>query len=263
MIPRGYITEWSARAPWQNDEQIEQDLIISRVLCEIYRDEFLAERLAFRGGTALHKLYIKPAARYSEDIDLVQIRSEPIKPTIQSLQDRLSFMGDASINQSRDNNTLIFKVAAESVMPLSIRLKIEINCREHLSELGFRMHPFEVRSSWFSGQCEIMTYELEELLGTKLRALYQRRKGRDLFDIHAALNHMHGMDIDKLIACYRRYMDYSAGKTPSKKQYLLNMNQKIGHSEFYGDIKGLLRPGIEYDHNQAWNQVREQIIERL
>ena len=39
-----------------------------------------------------------------------------------------------------------------------------------------------MENSWFSGRCELTTYALEELLGTKLRALYQRAKGRDLFD---------------------------------------------------------------------------------
>jgi len=73
MIPRGYITEWSGKVPWNNMHQVEQDLIISRVLVTMYNDEYLSKRLAFRGGTAIHRLYLAPQARYSEDIDLVQI----------------------------------------------------------------------------------------------------------------------------------------------------------------------------------------------
>jgi predicted nucleotidyltransferase component of viral defense system len=263
MIPQAYITEWSSVAPWPANEQIEQDLIISRVLCDIYRDKFLAERLAFRGGTALHKLYLSPAMRYSEDIDLVQIPSEPIKPTIQALRERLNYMGDANVQQKRDNNTLIFKIAAESVTPITIRLKIEINCREHFSVLGYKTFPFEVNSSWYSAQCDIKTFELEELLGTKMRALYQRRKGRDLFDLYASLLLHPDIDVVKIIKCYRRYMDFSSGSSPTKKQYLLNMVHKIDHPEFYGDTKGLLRPEINYDHRLAWKQVREQLIERI
>jgi predicted nucleotidyltransferase component of viral defense system len=79
MIPQAYITEWSNHAPWQTNEQIEQDFVICKALVEIFKDEFLADSLAFRGGTALHKLYLQPQSRYSEDIDLVQIRPEPIK----------------------------------------------------------------------------------------------------------------------------------------------------------------------------------------
>lgn len=57
----------------------------------IFSDEFLASQLAFRGGTALHKLYLSPKSRYSEDIDLVQIEAEPIKPILSRLGEVLDF----------------------------------------------------------------------------------------------------------------------------------------------------------------------------
>ena len=72
MIPRDYITQWRERAPWSEDFQVEQDLIISRALVAVFSDPVLAEVLAFRGGTALYKLYLTPPARYSEDIGLIQ-----------------------------------------------------------------------------------------------------------------------------------------------------------------------------------------------
>ena len=82
MINRTAIQQWSEHAPWIDNAQIEQDLIICRALVAIFGDEFLASQLAFRGGTALHKLYLSPQPRYSEDIDLVQINPGPIKPII-------------------------------------------------------------------------------------------------------------------------------------------------------------------------------------
>ena len=93
MIPQAYITEWSKNVPWKTNEQVEQDLVICRALVEIFNDKFLSDSLAFRGGTALHKLFLQQQPRYSEDIDLVQVRSEPIKETIQHLQKTLSFLG--------------------------------------------------------------------------------------------------------------------------------------------------------------------------
>jgi predicted nucleotidyltransferase component of viral defense system len=69
MIPITEIRAWSNVVPWVNDEQIEQDLVICRSVVEIYSDKFLSENLVFRGGTALHKLYLNPQPRYSEDID--------------------------------------------------------------------------------------------------------------------------------------------------------------------------------------------------
>lgn len=93
MIPQQYITEWSEIAPWKANEQVEQDLIISRTLVELFSDEFIAERVAFRGGTAIHKLYLEPQPRFSEDIDLVQISAEPIGSTINKIRKLLSFLG--------------------------------------------------------------------------------------------------------------------------------------------------------------------------
>ena len=85
MIPKPFIAKWKDQSPWGTNEQAEQDLIISRTLVEIFSDDFLEENLAFRGGTALHKLYLSPASRYSEDIDMVQIKAGPIKPVLQRI----------------------------------------------------------------------------------------------------------------------------------------------------------------------------------
>ena len=82
MIPQKYIIEWSKTSPWQSSTQVEQDLVIERALVRIFSDPFLQENLAFRGGTALHKFFLSPQVRYSEDIDLVQINEGPIKPVL-------------------------------------------------------------------------------------------------------------------------------------------------------------------------------------
>jgi len=79
MIPEFSIQEWRGLVPWNSDAMVEQDLVICRALVSVFNDEFLRENLAFRGGTALHKLYLAPQPRYSEDIDLVQIKPGPIK----------------------------------------------------------------------------------------------------------------------------------------------------------------------------------------
>ena len=90
LIPRAHIVEWRSLVPWISDAQVEQDLIISRALVAIFQNPFLAARLAFRGGTALHKLYFDIPRRYSEDIDLVQIIPAPIGQVIDTLQQFLN-----------------------------------------------------------------------------------------------------------------------------------------------------------------------------
>lgn len=58
MIPFDFITEWRAEAPWAADAQVEQDLILSRALVAMFSVPEVAQRLAFRGGTALYKLHV-------------------------------------------------------------------------------------------------------------------------------------------------------------------------------------------------------------
>lgn len=65
MIDNASILTWNEQVPWEDHAKVEQDLLICRCLVAIYSDEFLASQLAFRGGTALHKLYLSPQPRYS------------------------------------------------------------------------------------------------------------------------------------------------------------------------------------------------------
>jgi len=262
MIPESAILEWSNSIPWKSNAQIEQDLIICRALVELFSDEYLASHLAFRGGTALHKLYLHPQPRYSEDIDLVQIKAEPIKDTIVRISEVLSWLGKPVVKQKANNNTLIFRFESEMPPVLPIRLKVETNCREHFNVLGLMKQQFTVRTRWYSGTCNITTYHLEELLGTKLRALYQRRKGRDLFDLYKALSTKE-MDTGKIIECYRRYMDFVVDKPPTQKEFLLNMEAKIADEEFLGDTNLLLRPEETYNPQVAYELVKSQLIEKL
>jgi predicted nucleotidyltransferase component of viral defense system len=263
MIPQAYITEWSHKVPWQTNEQVEQDLVICRALTEIFKDAFLANHLAFRGGTALHKLYLSPQPRYSEDIDLVQITAEPIKETIERIRDILSFLGKPVVKQKANNNTLVFRFESEIAPVMPIRLKVETNCREHFSVLGWTKFPFSVESEWYADSCEITTYPLEELLGTKLRALYQRRKGRDLFDLYTAITQKE-LNFDHILACYREYMKFVVGtNAPTQKEFLLNMEEKMVDTEFLGDTQLLLRNGEAYNPRKAYALVKNKLIEKI
>lgn len=263
MIPQAYITEWSSQVPWRTNEQVEQDLVICRALVEIFSDPFLSERLAFRGGTALHKLYLQPQPRYSEDIDLVQIKEEPFGPVIDRLREKLAFLGEPVRKQKEHNNTLVFRFESEFPPVQRLRLKVETNCREHFSVLGLTKIPFNVESSWFKGTCEITTYKLEELLGTKLRALYQRRKGRDLFDLHKALISKENLDHSNLIKCYLEYIRFSTGQAPSQQQFIDNIEAKMKDSEFLGDITALIRPTEPYKQEEAYELFKNKLISRL
>jgi len=262
MINSAAIQQWSEYAPWIENAQIEQDLIICRALVAIFSDDFLASELAFRGGTALHKLYLSPQPRYSEDIDLVQINPGPIKPIMYRLGEVLDFLPDRVTKQKRYNNTMWFRMESEIPPTIPIRLKIEINCFEHFNVLGLTKMPFNVENSWFTGEAQLTTYHFEELLGTKLRALYQRKKGRDLFDLYIALKQKE-MDVNKVLECYKRYMEFVVGKAPTYKQFVNNMEEKMNDLEFLNDTHSLLRSGIEFNPTEAYKLIYETFIDKM
>ena len=263
MIPKPYIAKWQDHAPWKQFYQVEQDLVISRALVEIFSDDFLRENLAFRGGTALHKLYLNPAPRYSEDIDLVQIKAGPIKPIMERLKEVITFFEEPRKTQVKGHGAKALYRFTSEYEEIRLRLKLEINCKEHFNVLDWVDFPFEVQSEWFSGKCEIRTYSINELLGTKLRALYQRSKGRDLFDLDYSRLNME-LNIDEIIYCFKEYTTFATGnKPPSKKEFLMNIEEKEIAPDFTGDMEALLRSEIAYNQEEAFAWLKKQILEKM
>jgi len=161
MIPESHVTGWRLQYPWPDDAQVEQDLIICRALVEIFQVPELYKAFAFRGGTALHKLHIKRPIRYSEDIDLVQVMEEPSGDAIDAIRQVLdSWLGTPKRERAANSFKLIYRVNSEGVPPRQIRLKIEVNTREHFALKGHQDVSFEVKSQWYSGKASIKTLGL-------------------------------------------------------------------------------------------------------
>jgi len=259
MIPKADIVAWRQVAPWVSDAQVEQDLIISRALVVIFQDTLIAEQLAFRGGTALHKLYFNPMRRYSEDIDLVQIEAGPIGRILDALQDVLNeFLGEPRRIQKQRSVTLIYRMDSEGPPFVPLRLKTEINTREHFAVLGLLKRPFHVYSRWFKGECEITTFALEELLATKVRALYQRRKGRDLFDLWYGLTGGNANAV-KIVKIFKEYMK-AEGHVIKGHEYMKNLEAKMKHPGFIADVTPLLPADVEYNAEVAFSLISQEIV---
>lgn len=226
MIPRAYVTAWRAQAPWPTDAQVEQDLVLSRALVSVFSQSDVSRELAFRGGTALHKLHFRAAGRYSEDIDLVQVNAGPIGPLLDGARAALDpWLGEPRRRQGPGTATLVYRFDSTSLPVQPLKLKVEINTREHFSVFGLRGVEFAVASPRFAGRADLVTYELEELLATKLRALYQRRKGRDLYDLWSALTQL-DVDEERLIACLHTYLGQE-GASVSRAEFEENLAAKL------------------------------------
>ena len=263
MIPGSYIQAWSAKAPWPDSRQIEQDLIICRALCDLFNAPALNGKIAFRGGTAINKLLFKQPLRYSEDIDLVQTQAEPIGTTVNAIRDALSWLGKCSLNQAGHSMHLVFKFTPEADAQTTLKLKVEINTREHGSLFGIKPYPFAVDSDWYQGKTEIASFEPEELFGTKLRALLQRRKNRDLFDLHHGLEQL-ALDPDKLVTCFDHYLALE-GNPITRAVAEQRMLEKLTRS-LTEDIAPLLPVGVRFNDDDAihaFEQVWNELITRI
>lgn len=257
MIPMAYITQWRQVAPWPDDMQVEQDLILSRAIVVIFSNPFLSEQLAFRGGTALHKLFFSPAARYSEDIDLVRTAKGGIKEIIDVLRDCLEpWLGQPKTRQTGQSFKLLFHFSPEVSASIKQKIKIEININESFAVLDRLRVPFSVESPWFSQEAKVSTFQLEELLATKLRALYERKKGRDAFDLWLAIKEKE-FDVTKTVAVFAEYMTRS-NKTITKKLFADNLSLKLEDATFLDDIAPLLALRLKNDHSRPMVLLTEQ-----
>lgn len=262
MIPWAALTAWRTKAPWILDTQVEQDLVIARAVVELFQDAELSRLVAFRGGTALHKLVLESPARYSEDVDLVQVAAGPIGPVLDGIRRRLdSWMGRPQWKRGPGVATLYYRFSSEAQPVAAMRLKIEINTREHFSVFGLVRRPFSVAGPWFTGAAEVATYEIDELLGTKLRALYQRRKGRDLFDLWHA-GRAGSADPARVVACFMRYMEHE-GHPVSRAEFEANLFEKLAEPSFAADLGPLLAAGAEWDRDAAARYVLDELVARL
>jgi len=262
LIPHDFITEWRQYASWTEDSQVEQDLVICRALVELFSVDAVARTLAFRGGTALHKLHLPPAARYSEDIDLVQMVAGPIGPVLDAMRGVLDpWLGEPKRVFKEGRVRLDYRLLSEGPPAIPLRLKVEVNSCEPFTVFGLQEHPFTVESRWYAGSARIKTFHRDELLGTKLRALYQRKKGRDLFDLWVA---QAGGKVDstRVVQCFLEYLSQS-GLRVSRAEFEANLAAKLTDPAFTQDVAPLLGPGVAWDLEAAARYMREDLLAHL
>ncbi|MGB0714784.1 MAG: nucleotidyl transferase AbiEii/AbiGii toxin family protein [Phycisphaerae bacterium] len=262
MIPQAYITAWRSDAPWADDAQVEQDLVLTRALAELFSNPELAGQLALRGGTALNKLHISPPRRYSEDIDLVQVHAGSIGSVLDGIRNTLdAWLGTPRRTSSQSGVTLVYRFESEIPPVRPLRLKIEMNTREHFTVLGHQHLPLVISNPWFSAESAIRTFDINELMGTKLRALYQRRKGRDLFDLWLCLEGKLTKP-EQVVSCFLEYMSRS-GKPVSRAEFEQNLHNKKSDPEFLADINPLLANDVKYRSSVAFTVVYDQFVSRI
>ena len=258
MIPAAYITAWGNTVGWPTIDQVEQDLVLSRLIVEIANDAYLGSELMFRGGTCLHKLHLNPALRYSEDLDYVR-RSEGgigvLLDAVRAIADRLGM----SVTTNIKSFPKIRLQAPFTSGSGNMNVKVEVNTHERSPARELARVPYTLDSQWYQGSADVQTYAIAELVATKIRALFQRSKGRDLFDLWLALTELDVPPPD-IIECFAQYR-------PEKYTAVLaeqNLRAKLANVSFRQDLDQLVSArAVAYDIDDAAELVISQLLGRF
>lgn len=257
MIHREDIIAWGVEHPWPELDQVEQDLLLSQAICEVANDDLLGEELALRGGTALHKLFMENPYRYSEDLDYVRSTAGGIKEITGRLMDIGRELGYQVNTKMSLYPKVFWKYTAESGIPSKI--KIEINTFERSPALGYALTNHIVDSPYYNGAAKVRTFCKEELTATKIRALYQRSKGRDLYDIWLALTELQ-VSPDAVLKAFSVYRP----EQMTEKNSISNLQKKLTDQQFKTDIVNLIRRDAPpYDALIAGEYVVKMLLSRL
>lgn len=283
MIRQSDLTAWQIHAPWPKRSQVEQDLRLARGVAAIFADPALSEHLAMRGGTVLHKAHLAPAARYSEDIDLVLVK-EMDENTLDAHLRRVltpelgrpsdSLIADAWLairNVMRPSKILrtVYKFTPLGLSREEI-IKVEVNLNESAS-----LYPLvnvELDSLDEDGDLARATarsYDIDEMLGTKTRALMQREQGRDLFDlVHAwelsvAGSTPYKIDGARTMEAFTWYLE-KEGTRFSVEEANENLDRRLRNKAFRHDMDTLLRPDMpRFEIDRAAEIVRDAYFRHL
>ncbi|MDA8093563.1 MAG: nucleotidyl transferase AbiEii/AbiGii toxin family protein [Betaproteobacteria bacterium] len=278
LLTQRDVIAHQALVPWPNRRQVEQDLLLCQAMVALFNDDFLKGQIAMRGGTLLHKVHLAPASRYSEDIDLVVVGDRPKEHIEKALRRVLSdVLGKpaASVwgavrlavrNALRPSEILRLTYRLDCVSehgsePLEI--VVEANVTERTPHREIVRVPFAHSFRGQDASVAVNAFDIHEMLGTKMRAMFQRRRGRDLFDLYWALTHApKPVDPHGIIESFRHYMDQE-GAVAGREEFVGILRGHLRDPGFLTDMDALLRVGIQYDPMEAADFVTEHLLNRL
>ncbi len=276
-ITRRDILAHQLVVPWAAPHQVEQDLLLCRTMAALFDDGFLSSQIAMRGGTLLHKVHLAPPARYSEDIDLVVVGTRPARHVRLAIRRVLTDeLGEPTTaawgrirlairNSIQPSRILRMTYSVPSIIDAGRTLEVivEANVTERTPHRPVVDMPFAFPFRGASIQTRIKGFDIHEMLGTKLRALLQRRRGRDLFDVYWALTTSPApIDPIAVIASFQHYLDQE-GTRASRAECVGVLEAHLEDRGFCSDMQSLLRCGINYDPQEAGSVVTARLLSLL
>ena len=276
-LTRRDVLAHQSQVPWPSLRQVEQDLSLCRSMAALFDDEFLHTQVAMRGGTLLHKVHLAPPARYSEDIDLVVFGDRPEGHIRKALRRVLAdVLGEpqaavwsavalAIRNTVKPSRVLRMSYSVPSVSEpgTALRIVIEANVTERTPHRPIVEIPFAFPFREGTARTLINGYDLHEVLGTKLRALFQRKRGRDLFDLYWALTQARPpVNPEAIIESFLHYLRQEASSA-GRAEFIAILDSHLADRGFCSDMNQLLRVGAKYDPREAGEHVKARLLELL
>jgi len=276
-LTRRDVIGHQASVPWPLQRQVEQDLLLCLAMTALFNDGFLRTQIAMRGGTLLHKVHLAPAARYSEDIDLVVYGDRPEAHIARAIRRVLkdvfgqptdSVWGTIQLairNVVKPSRVLrlTYSVPAVSEPGATLDIVVEANVTERQPHRNIVQIPFEFSYRGATIKSTLNGYDLHEMLGTKMRALFQRKRGRDLFDLYWALTiATPAVDPAIVVDSFRHYLEQE-GSSAARAEFIGILDSHLADRGFCSDMRPLLRLGLDYDPQQAGELVKAKLLGRL
>jgi predicted nucleotidyltransferase component of viral defense system len=276
-ITRQDILAHQVVVPWGAQSQVEQDLLLCRAMVALFDDKFLSSQIAMRGGTLLHKVHLAPPARYSEDIDLVVVGTRPAEHIRRAIRRVLtSVLGTpkasawetlklAIRNTVKPSRVLRMTYSQRSIIEpnRTLEIVVEANVTERKPHRAVVEMPFGFPFRDKTVQTRIKGFDIHEMLGTKMRAMFQRKRGRDLFDLYWALTKSPTpVDPAAVIASFQHYLKQERTKA-GRAEFVGILEAYLKDRGFCSDMQPLLRNGINYDPRAAGSYVKAHLLNLL
>jgi predicted nucleotidyltransferase component of viral defense system len=147
--------------------------------------------LVLKGGTGIRKTYIEDY-RFSDDLDFTMVKGSDEKSVRDNISEVISkarersgidFMDDFQLKENINGyeGKVYFRLLRRTGTPIGIKLDLTKPEKEKVILHPRRkriIHPYSDDMEF-----EVTVYPLEEIMGEKIRSLFQRTRPRDLYDV--------------------------------------------------------------------------------
>lgn len=193
--------EWNLRP-----EVVEKDYVLGWVLAALSQDAGIRDVWILKGGTCVKKCFFE-TYRFSEDLDFTLLPSaaydaSSIDVVLRDLGERAQELSGLRFNPAEiivkpkhdtlDRATFEGRIGYQGPlgMPGWPRIRFDITQHEQVVVTPVSrpvLHPY---SDSIPADARVRTYAFEELLAEKTRALFERTRPRDLYDVVYILDNL-------------------------------------------------------------------------